>query len=340
MNKVLSHSPLWPKMIHRRASQLGRLTDQFASQAKRLPRLSVLGLLSSAVVSWPQISREATPTFESSALQEATTLNSLAPTEDRTSIFAVESAIRWQSLSQYFENEAHPFWKSRINRPGARIELRGLIDELQLAAIDEGADPFLLWAMAERESRLNPRARGAHGEVGLLQMKPSTSAWITDKTSSIAECGSPQNRSDWEAALERPACNWRVGARYIQWLSSQWYRPQEPIARRISALRAYNIGPTRAVQVERESSEPSAYAVSISGRAESMREQYIERRLARLTPASATTSTRVAQLRLDHGRPLPVPVLGPVGLGFQTRTSTQSASVGKFHDKLLIARSN
>jgi hypothetical protein len=286
-------------MIHRRAPKLGLLTDHFTSQAKRLPRLSVVGLLSSAVVSWPQISREATPAFESSGLQ-ATTLNSLAPTEDRTSMFAVESAIRWQSLSQYLENEAHPFWKSRITRPGARIELRGLIDELQIAAIDEGSDAFLLWAMAERESRLNPRARGAHGEVGLLQMKPSTSAWITEKTSSIAECGSPKSRGEWESALERPACNWRVGARYIQWLSSQWYRPQEPIARRISALRAYNIGPTRAVQVERETSEPSAYALSISGRAETMREQYIERRLARVSPASATTSTRVAQLQFDR----------------------------------------
>lgn len=337
MNKVLSHSPLWPKMIQRRASKLGLLTDQFASQAKRLPRLSVLGLVSSAVVSWPQISREATPATEGSAFQTVT-LNSITLTEDRTSIFAVESAIRWQSLSQYFENEAHQFWKSRINRPGARIELRGLIDELQLAAIDEGADPFLLWAMAERESRLNPRVRGAHGEVGLLQMKPSTSAWITEKTSSIAECGSPQNRSEWESALERPACNWRVGARYIQWLSSQWYRPQEPIARRISALRAYNIGPTRAVQVERESSEPSAYALGISARAETMRELYIERRLARLTPASAAPSTRVAQLRIDGGRRSAV--LGPVGLGVQLRSSTQSASAGKFHDKLLIARSN
>jgi hypothetical protein len=260
-------------------------------------------------------------------------INSKAAEVSATS---ADAATRRPSLSTYFEHEAQSFWKVRLSRPGARIELRNLIEELQLAAIDEAADPFLLWAMAERESRLRPTARGAHGEVGLLQMKPSTSAWLTAKTSPIGECGQPQTRADWESALERPACNWRIGARYVQWLSSQWYRPQDPMARRFSVLRAYNIGPTRAVQVERESSEPSAYALSISGRAEVLREEFIEHRIASLSSGYGS-ATQLAQMRMTEQN---AQELSSPRLSHSVTTTTQSARPAKFHDKLLIARSH
>lgn len=44
-----------------------------------------------------------------------------------------------------------------------------------------GVDPWLLTAMAYRESCFNPQARGKSGEYGLLQIMPKTGEWIAGK---------------------------------------------------------------------------------------------------------------------------------------------------------------
>lgn len=48
-------------------------------------------------------------------------------------------------------------------------------------AAKRGVDPLILTAMAYRESHFNPNARGKSGEYGLIQIMPSTGAWIAQK---------------------------------------------------------------------------------------------------------------------------------------------------------------
>ncbi|MDI3298924.1 MAG: lytic transglycosylase domain-containing protein [Bacillota bacterium] len=41
-----------------------------------------------------------------------------------------------------------------------------------------GLDPWLVYAVIRRESNFNPGERGAAGEIGLMQILPSTAWWI------------------------------------------------------------------------------------------------------------------------------------------------------------------
>ncbi|MBX7248256.1 MAG: lytic transglycosylase domain-containing protein [Caulobacteraceae bacterium] len=90
-------------------------------------------------------------------------------------------------------------------------------------------DRALLFALMRRESRFNPQARSPVGAYGLMQVMPSTAAWLTGDASLRT---SPQKLWD-------PATNMRVGQAYIAYLGQQTYIHNDIF--RIVA--AYNGGP-------------------------------------------------------------------------------------------------
>ena len=77
------------------------------------------------------------------------------------------------------------------------------------AAAGAGLDPALLLAVARQESRFTPAVSSAVGAVGLLQLMPETAAELA---------GSAQTT----AALQDPAHNAALGARYLRQLLDQW----------------------------------------------------------------------------------------------------------------------
>ena len=70
-------------------------------------------------------------------------------------------------------------------------------------------DPVFVVAVIKTESSFNPLARGSHGEIGLMQIKPDTAKWIAEKA------GIP-----WKGAktLENPSMNVRIGMAYFNYL--------------------------------------------------------------------------------------------------------------------------
>lgn len=52
-----------------------------------------------------------------------------------------------------------------------------IIDE----SLKHGFDPVFLLSVIQSESQFNPDARGGHGEIGLMQILPTTGAWIAKK---------------------------------------------------------------------------------------------------------------------------------------------------------------
>jgi len=90
-------------------------------------------------------------------------------------------------------------------------------------------DRALLFALMRRESRFNPQAHSPAGAYGLMQVMPSTAAWLT---------GESTLRSN-PARLYDPATNMRVGQAYIAYLGQQSYIHNDIF--RIVA--AYNGGP-------------------------------------------------------------------------------------------------
>lgn len=102
------------------------------------------------------------------------------------------------------------------------------------AIIDEAArnefDPVLLMAVIQGESGFNPRMRGALDEIGLMQIRPRTAAWIIGKMGL-------KIKFEGEKTLMDPVQNIRIGAAYLSYLREKF----ESHARLY--LAAFNMGP-------------------------------------------------------------------------------------------------
>lgn len=99
------------------------------------------------------------------------------------------------------------------------------------AVVDEGLkhglDPLLLLAVIQSESQFNPEARGDAGEIGLMQIMPSTAKWFCKKI------GFPWNG---DQTLLDPVKNIQIGTAYIAYLRDRF----DSHARLY--LAAYNMG--------------------------------------------------------------------------------------------------
>ncbi|MFM7652540.1 MAG: transglycosylase SLT domain-containing protein [Vulcanococcus sp.] len=93
------------------------------------------------------------------------------------------------------------------------------------AAEGNGLDPALLLAVARQESRFTAAVSSGVGAVGLLQLMPETAAELA---------GSPQTT----AALQDPARNAALGARYLRQLLDRWQ------GNPFLAVASYNAGPS------------------------------------------------------------------------------------------------
>lgn len=98
------------------------------------------------------------------------------------------------------------------------------------AARAESLDPFLLWAIAQRESAFDERIVSPAGAMGVFQVMPETGA----RLAALLEPGS----GPFDATrLYEPATAVRYGARYLRLLLDR-FLGQEPLA-----IAAYNAGP-------------------------------------------------------------------------------------------------
>ena len=90
-----------------------------------------------------------------------------------------------------------------------------------------GFDPVFLLAVIKSESSFNPEAIGGVGEIGLMQVTPSTAKWIAEKS------GLP-----WKGdkSLKNPVTNIQIGAAYLAHLREEFDGHSQLY------LAAYNMG--------------------------------------------------------------------------------------------------
>jgi len=117
-----------------------------------------------------------------------------------------------------------------------------LLDESARAGIDYR----LILAMADKESGMNARAVGPGGEVGLLQLLPSTASrvakWLDDRSFESPAAITDEDggtRYTLLGSLADPKVNVRYGIAYLKWQIRQFGMTP-------AALRAYNRHPARA----------------------------------------------------------------------------------------------
>lgn len=125
-------------------------------------------------------------------------------------VFATIRGKLWDGLSWRFP----PAWQQDFQRYGANA----------------GVDPWMLMALARRESAFNPTATSPVGARGLMQLMPGTAA----KVSRDLGLATPSH-----AALGDPDTNIRLGSTYIREMLDRYS------GNRLAAAAAYNAGPGR-----------------------------------------------------------------------------------------------
>ncbi|WP_233266434.1 transglycosylase SLT domain-containing protein [Cobetia sp. L2A1] len=126
------------------------------------------------------------------------------------SVFTTIRGKLWDGLSWRFP----PAWQQDFQRYGANA----------------GVDPWMLMALARRESAFNPTATSPVGARGLMQLMPGTAA----KVSRDLGLSVPSN-----SALNDPDTNIRLGSTYIREMMDRYS------GNRLAAAAAYNAGPGR-----------------------------------------------------------------------------------------------
>jgi len=135
-----------------------------------------------------------------------------------------------------------------IVRKSLPAAFRGRAFEITRAVIVEAnhhnMDPLFLLAVIQTESTFNPKARGRHGEIGLMQILPKTAQWIAP------QAGLDAAKID----LEDPATNIRLGATYFAQLRKSFANKG---TRYVSA---YNMGSTNVRRLLKANKEPYIYS--------------------------------------------------------------------------------
>ncbi len=111
-------------------------------------------------------------------------------------------------------------------------------------------DPLFVLAVIKRESGFNPRALGGHGEIGMMQIKPSTARWISEKFGM-------QWKSD--ESLFDPILNIQISTTYLAHLRESFN------GRAAYYVAAYNMGPNRVRALMNENVIPEIYAGDVIG---------------------------------------------------------------------------
>jgi len=110
-----------------------------------------------------------------------------------------------------------------------------LADAVLTESARGGYDPLFILALVAVESRFRISVSSERGAYGLMQLKPSTFAWIAGREPDLA---------DDAAVAEDPVLDVRMAVRYFRWLEHRFHSRDE-------ALMAYNAGPRRLQQYKR-----------------------------------------------------------------------------------------
>jgi soluble lytic murein transglycosylase len=118
-----------------------------------------------------------------------------------------------------------------------------LADAILTESARAGFDPLFVLALVAVESRFRAQVSSERGAFGLMQLKPSTFAWIAGREADIG--------GDDAAVSEDPVLDVRLAIRYFRWLEHRFHS-------RDDALMAYNAGPKRLRQYKKAGEVPDS----------------------------------------------------------------------------------
>ena len=124
---------------------------------------------------------------------------------------------------------------------------RTIIDEAQKYSLD----PYFILAVISGESSFNPLAIGPVGEIGMMQIRPSTGKWISDII---------KTKWNGESSLRDPIKNIKLGVAYLSWLRNKFQGHGQLY------LAAYNMGPRSVRNAVSRNIYPKDYPIHVMKR--------------------------------------------------------------------------
>ena len=200
---------------------------------------------------------------EGSAERSATAKEIVGP---RASRALINSTLDRRDLHKFLLDEV----RSRLpasSKKQAKLITRAIFEESKRNHLD----PLLLMSMIQHESSFDPHARGSHGEIGLVQLKPNTARWI-------ASIKHLRYRSSKQ--LDNPAYNIKVGAAYLSYLRQRFNHEGSLY------ITAYNQGPTSLRTALKDHGKPHEYMQKISQNYVAFYQAWSQRGLDTLVVAS------------------------------------------------------
>lgn len=118
-------------------------------------------------------------------------------------------------------------------------------------ASKHGLDPYFVMAMISGESSFNPDAIGPVGEIGMMQIRPTTGKWMAKKA-----------RLPWngENTLRNPVMNIKIGTAYIAYLRKKFERQGQLY------VAAYNMGARSVRRALNKNIRPKDYPIHVMKR--------------------------------------------------------------------------
>jgi soluble lytic murein transglycosylase len=140
---------------------------------------------------------------------------------------AKKMGVNNMKLAKTIDTFIHEKIKS-TQGPKKKIRVRQIANTVIEEAGRYGMDPMFLMAVIKRESSFRSDIRGDFGEIGFMQIKPSTGQWIAKK----------YDLPWWgERSLLDPVQNIKLGAAYLDYLRKRLPEQGQFVS-------AYNMGPT------------------------------------------------------------------------------------------------
>jgi len=108
-----------------------------------------------------------------------------------------------------------------------KLQAHAVANAIIVEAARHSLDPYFVMAVISGESSFNPLAVGPVGEIGMMQIRPTTGEWMAKIV-----------KSKWngEKTLRDPVANIKLGTAYISWLREKFSGQGQLY------LAAYNMG--------------------------------------------------------------------------------------------------
>ncbi len=186
------------------------------------------------------------------------TVNALANSRTTASLHARElmgnsykkSVVAKYESKKNVSKGIHAIVKARLPKAyksSAYSISKTIIDEANKYSLD----PYFVMAVISGESSFNPLAKGPVGEIGMMQIRPSTGKWMANIV-----------KSKWrgETTLRDPIANIKLGVAYLSWLRTKFEGHGQLY------VAAYNMGPKAVKNAVSRDIYPKDYPIHVMKR--------------------------------------------------------------------------